>query len=1085
MVCRALSGNSTFAAALGCMLAFTPFLAVCGRAQSPDIPANQRYAGSGTLRHHTPPQVLDGTAQRIDHYRGDHMLRLALAIQPPHMAEEEAFLAELNTKGSPNFHNFLTPEEWNARFAPSVADEQKVVNWAQSHGLKVTQRFSHRLIVAVEGPVNAIEKAFGVTINNYQVGDEVDFANDGDPVLPAELQGVLYSVQGMNSIQRDRPQREESNHVKGADYSPGEPHHLKGSDKADGDPSKMPASLSSALNGSPLVANGSQSNQANPTPGYMAPTDIYNSQEYNYAGLQALGHCCNPHNDSGGSPNVSSIAIAAFGDFLGSDVVGFQKGYPYLAFNYTAYNVNGSIDCTNPKNSGACPSGETSQDLQWSLATANSFGSSNDTAHVYVYIGANGNNDTFTMMYSQMLDDNTARVMTTSWSCTEVYGCSDSVMDSRHSIFNSMVGQGWTLIAASGDRGSADDCSYNKTTKMNNTAHFSVAYPASDYDVVAAGGTEMSIYIGPIWMSEVAWSGGMSTGSCGSNNGGSGGGVSSYYGKPGWQSSLGGNGNKRLSPDLALNADGVGQNVYVNGSWGGSANGTSVSAPELAGFFAQENSYLNAIGHVCGNGTAACTPVGNPMPYVYAAGVYNDNAHNPFYDITSGCNSNDATQQFGLGFYCAGAGYDQVTGWGSANMMQLAWAINWQLIPANGVPNVSFTGPATNHWYNSNQTVSWKVNDYSGGAYPGTGIAGFTQGWDSIPNDSAKEAHGGAGDSFYSGPQFPNVNTGCLAFQNNGCSGGVSQGCHTAHVRGWNNQGQTTGNATYGPVCFDTVAPTVTITNNPKVPASGFYPGWLTVSLAANDAGGNGASGIKNTYYSIDAYTCYPQNLAGCTVYNGAFPVYTTGYHYVYYMTEDNAGNFSPVETEEIAIDFTPPLTVANLGGGQINGTYSTVVNVALSAGDNLSGVAKTLYTVDGGAQQTYGTSYFTVAALGAHTIKYWSVDKAGNVETMHTLTFTILSPTTATVTGSPQTAMKGQAVTLTATVKATISGTPTGMVTFYTGSTNLGTKTLVNGVASLTTVALPEGMQTLQVSYLGAGNFRATNSAPFNETVH
>ena len=29
------------------------------------------------------------------------------------------------------------------------------------------------------------------------------------------------------------------------------------------------------------------------------------------------------------------------------------------------------------------------------------------------------------------------------------------------------------------------------------------------------------------------------------------------------------------------------------------------------------------------------------------------------------------------GYYCAGPGYDEVTGWGSANMLQLAWAINW------------------------------------------------------------------------------------------------------------------------------------------------------------------------------------------------------------------------------------------------------------------------------------------------------------------------------------------------------------------------------------------------------------------------
>jgi len=42
------------------------------------------------------------------------------------MDEEEAFLKQLKDKSSPNFHNYLSPEEWNARLAPSIQDEQAV-----------------------------------------------------------------------------------------------------------------------------------------------------------------------------------------------------------------------------------------------------------------------------------------------------------------------------------------------------------------------------------------------------------------------------------------------------------------------------------------------------------------------------------------------------------------------------------------------------------------------------------------------------------------------------------------------------------------------------------------------------------------------------------------------------------------------------------------------------------------------------------------------------------------------------------------------------------------------------------------------
>ena len=144
--------------------------------------------------------MLDGSAVLVSHYNSEQKLRLVLAVQPPRMAEEEQFLKELQTKGSPNFHKFLTADEWNARFAPSAADEQAVVDWARSQGLSVTNRFANRLLVDVEAPAGVIEKAFGVTINNYRLGDEVDFANDRDPLIPANLSGIVSGVLGLNSI---------------------------------------------------------------------------------------------------------------------------------------------------------------------------------------------------------------------------------------------------------------------------------------------------------------------------------------------------------------------------------------------------------------------------------------------------------------------------------------------------------------------------------------------------------------------------------------------------------------------------------------------------------------------------------------------------------------------------------------------------------------------------------------------------------------------------------------------------------------------------------------------------------------------
>jgi len=116
-----------------------------------------------TMAGHTPPSVRDGTATLTGHYNPSQMLRLVLALRPPHIAEQKQFLKDLHTKGSPEFHHFLTADEWNARFAPSAQDEQTVVDWAQSQGLTVTHRFPNRLLVDVEAPAATIEKTLSVT----------------------------------------------------------------------------------------------------------------------------------------------------------------------------------------------------------------------------------------------------------------------------------------------------------------------------------------------------------------------------------------------------------------------------------------------------------------------------------------------------------------------------------------------------------------------------------------------------------------------------------------------------------------------------------------------------------------------------------------------------------------------------------------------------------------------------------------------------------------------------------------------------------------------------------------------------------
>src|ERR1051325_7667255 len=67
-----------------------------------------------------PWNLRNGRATLSGHLNSQQMLRLAFSLMPPHMAEEEQFLQDLTTPGSPHFHHFLTAEQWNARFAPTA-----------------------------------------------------------------------------------------------------------------------------------------------------------------------------------------------------------------------------------------------------------------------------------------------------------------------------------------------------------------------------------------------------------------------------------------------------------------------------------------------------------------------------------------------------------------------------------------------------------------------------------------------------------------------------------------------------------------------------------------------------------------------------------------------------------------------------------------------------------------------------------------------------------------------------------------------------------------------------------------------------
>ena len=218
-----------------------------------------------------------------------------------------------------------------------------------------------------------------------------------------------------------------------------------------------------------------------------------------------------------------------------------------------------------------------------------------------------------------------------------------SVQSDDSQVFAALAAGGVTVVAATGDGGSnpdSDDGSYRTTAKLQ------PVLPAADPSVTAVGGTTLTLdkATGSI-ASEVGWS-------VGTDRHGSGGGISTLFSKPDWQTGTGITGTQRQIPDVAILAD-ISTNPYIvlNGTGSSNYGGTSFSSPIWAGIIALLNQ---------ARATAGQPPLGLFGPHIYP--LIGTTA---FHDILTGNN----------GAYSAGVGYDLVTGIGSPDVAALALAL--------------------------------------------------------------------------------------------------------------------------------------------------------------------------------------------------------------------------------------------------------------------------------------------------------------------------------------------------------------------------------------------------------------------------
>ncbi|HEX6394908.1 MAG TPA: S53 family peptidase [Acidimicrobiales bacterium] len=128
------------------------------------------------------------------------ILEIGVGLALPNQPALQAFYQSEYDPSSPNYRQFLTPQEFASRFGVSAQTYGRVVSWLKSGGLQITETTRAGDWVAATGTVAQLQRLFQTTINSYLVKGVSFVANATPPLVPAG--DSIISVVGLNTLQK-------------------------------------------------------------------------------------------------------------------------------------------------------------------------------------------------------------------------------------------------------------------------------------------------------------------------------------------------------------------------------------------------------------------------------------------------------------------------------------------------------------------------------------------------------------------------------------------------------------------------------------------------------------------------------------------------------------------------------------------------------------------------------------------------------------------------------------------------------------------------------------------------------------------
>ncbi|HET9169514.1 MAG TPA: S53 family peptidase [Actinospica sp.] len=546
-------------------------------------------------------------------------LHLDVALNTGHAADLSAYAAGVGNRNSPYYHRYLSPSQVAEHFGASQAEISAVEAALKAQGLSVGSVSADGMFVSASGTVAQAEHAFNVSIKGYSAAGRSFYANTTAPTVAASISGYVSSIAGLDDSEYAVPQYAASKHHASLAGSKGSATSNVSSGYTVGTCSGLVSSLSSAG-----LTNGT-----------------------NYFTYDALAKNYGMTSQITGGDDGAGVTVAVFelGPYDPTGVAQLDSCYGHST------SVTGiSIDKASTTG-GASASNDATFESNLDIETVANLAPG---VKILDYVAPNSDAGVVDD-YSAIINQDKAQVVSTSWGLCEADAASSTVSQ-ENTLFQQAAAQGQTVLSASGDYGSTE-C-YNDGSSSTALA---VQDPSSQPYVTGVGGTTMQGLSNP---TETTWNSSWINGSNTTSYGASGGGPSSTWAQPSYQSGLspfGYTGGKRMVPDVSANADvNTGYAIDIASTAGNAstdgiyiAGGTSAAAPLWAAVIALADANTN-----CRlNGEA-----GFINPSLYTAGE-GSSSSSVFRDVTSG--NNEMTGIGATSGYAAGTGYDMATGWGS------------------------------------------------------------------------------------------------------------------------------------------------------------------------------------------------------------------------------------------------------------------------------------------------------------------------------------------------------------------------------------------------------------------------------------